>query len=112
MVDTEHEDLAAHRADLAGREVHDRDDGAAGELLGAVEVGRRPDDRRVPSGPKSMSIRYAGRRASGRLLAAHHGADPDVDPEELLRVNLWQASLLLARSPWQCIGRPILARDT
>jgi len=109
LVHTEHEDLAAERADLSRGEVHDRDDRAAGELLGRVEVG---EPSRGSPGAERTEVDDHAVRGSPRLvkrLAADHDPNPDVDAEELRLVDLRQRPTL-STHPWQCIGTPILAR--
>ena len=57
LVHAEHEHLAADRTDLSRRQVDDGDYRAPGELFGVYRSVSRADDRIVPSGPKSMTMR-------------------------------------------------------
>ena len=111
LVHAEHEHLAAHRTDLPRGQIDHRDDGAPGELLGRVVIGQPP--RGSPGSERAEVDEHPVRGLSrlGKRLTAHHDADADVDGEELRGVDLGRRSTLSAHA-WQCIGTPILARDT
>jgi lipoprotein LprG len=110
LVHTEHQHLAANRADLPGRKVDHRDDRASDELLRAVVIGQTPRGRPGPKRTEVDKHSICGTARFWKRLAAHHRAHPDVDPEELCRVDFGQHGAFLTGHMFQCIGRPILAR--
>ena len=92
-----------------GREVHHGDDRAPGELFGVYRSVSRPEDRRVPRAEVDDHA-VGGCRASGNTSQL-----------TTVPTRMSTAKNCAARSPptqhlsthaWQCIGTPILARDT
>jgi hypothetical protein len=111
LIHAEDEDLASDRPNLAGWKFHDRDDAAAGEFLGGVQIGE-PSRGSHRSQRTKVDHHPVGREAGlGKRLASHHGSHPDVDGEELRRIDLRRRGRLSTHAA-QCIGTPILARGT
>ncbi len=103
LVHAEHEHLAADSADLPGGQVHRGDHGAAGELLGCVVIGQPARGSPGAERPEVDQHPVGGAARLRKRLAAHDGPHPDVDGEELRRIDLGQLGTLSTHAS-QCIG--------